>query len=99
MEAPVEPIKFGEPLSTDPSDKPRSLQQLADGSPLFPPIADLPAEYWDGKNCSNCHAWKKDNLCEQAQFLANRDANERIQHPYGGFFKDALKQWAAGGCL
>ena len=96
---PAAPIKFAEPLSTDPSDTPRSLQQLANGSPLFPPVSDLPAEYWKDQNCSNCHAWKKDNLCEQAQFLASRDSNERIRHPYGGFFKDALKQWAAGGCL
>lgn len=98
---PAGPITFEKPLSTDPSDTPRSLRELADGSPLFPPIADLPAEYWEEKNCSNCHAWKQDNLCEQAQFLASKDADAmvRIKHPYGGFFKDALKQWAADGCL
>lgn len=96
------PVNFDTPLATDTSDgAPRSIKQLAAGNPLFPPIADLPAEYWESKNCSDCHAWNRDNLCEQANFLANREAEavQRIRHPYGGFFKDALREWAASGCL
>ena len=95
-------VLFEQPLANDNTDgEPRSIKQLAAGSPLFPPIADLPAEYWESKNCSDCHAWNRDNLCEQANFLANREAEavQRIRHPYGGFFKDALRDWAAGGCL
>lgn len=98
----ITPVSYDEPLANDNTEGgPRSIKQLASGSPLFPPIADLPAEYWESKTCSDCHAWNRDNLCEQASFLANREAEavQRIRHPYGGFFKDALRAWAAGGCL
>jgi len=50
--------------------------------------------------CSNRHNWEKANLCSQGEYFAQRDqaAIERIQHPYGGFFKSAIKYWTANGC-
>ncbi len=82
------------------SDKPRSIKELAEGNPLFSPVEDLPREYWEAEVCSNCHNWDKAALCTQGEFYTAQegDRSTRIQHPYGGFFKKALEQWAAGGC-
>lgn len=92
---------FEQPLVEDVfADEPRSIKQLSEATPLFAPVEGLPVEYWQEEVCSNCHSWDKANLCVQGQYFAQRDqaALNRIQHPYGGFFKAALKRWAAGGC-
>ena len=92
---------FEQPIADDAqSDKPRSIKELAEGTPLFSPVEGLPKEYWEGEVCSNCHNWDKASLCTQGEFYTGqeRDSSARIQHPYGGFFKKALEQWAADGC-
>ena len=93
-------ILFDQPLSNDNNTPARSIKQLADASPEFAPIEGLDEAAWKDQNCSNCHSWTRDDLCAQGQFYTGKDdsALTRIEHPYGGFFKSALKQWAAQGC-
>lgn len=81
-------------------DEPKSIKQLIKGSPLFPPFEELDETYWKDEQCSNCHEWSKPNLCEQGNFYAGvaPEAVDRIEHPYGGFFKRAIKLWAASDC-
>ena len=80
--------------------EPRSIRQLAQGSPLFPPFEGLEKAYWENEQCSNCHEWSKPNLCGQGNFYTGvaPEAVERIKHPYGGFFKRAIRLWAAADC-
>ena len=93
-------ILFGQPLSNDTNTPARSIKQLADASPDFPPIEGLDESAWKDQNCSNCHTWERENLCTQGEFYVAKDdsALSRIDHPYGGLLKTALKQWAAQGC-
>ena len=94
-------IVYDLPLTTDlQSDAPRSIKQLSQSSPIFPPVEGLPDEYWKEQDCSNCHEWSQANLCKQGNFyVSNEDtALDRIAHPYGGFFKRALKLWAQSDC-
>jgi hypothetical protein len=76
------------------------LSNLFTLSPQFPPIPDLPEEYWKSVSCSNCHEWTRDRLCEQSNVYLNLSAQPSMekQHPFGGALKRNLKQWAAGGC-
>ncbi|NDR58894.1 caspase family protein [Aliiruegeria sabulilitoris] len=77
-----------------------SIAMLVDSSPLFPPIPGLPDAVWKNRPCATCHEWTAEALCDQAKtYLA--DAGTRAlskQHPYGGGFKDVLRNWAGGGC-
>lgn len=94
-------LTFDEPLSNDvQSSTPRSIRQLAEATPLFPPVAGLSEEYWAQKSCSNCHNWTRENLCTQAEFYRDHDITtlSRTPHPFGGLFKNALKTWVLGGC-
>ena len=76
----------------------RSLQQLAGSIPLFAPFEGLPEDQWK-KQCTGCHQWNRDRLCEQAKSYAdNPAAILRISHPYGGPYKKALSDWHEGGC-
>lgn len=77
-----------------------SIQNLAKGTPLFSPIEGLDEAAWKGQNCSNCHNWTKEALCEQGNFYLGLNAQRSLskQHPYGGSFKQNLKQWASSGC-
>lgn len=76
------------------------LSNLFSLSPEFPPIPDLPEEYWKSVTCANCHEWTRDRLCEQSNVYLNLSAQPSLekQHPFGGALKRNLKQWAAGGC-
>ena len=78
----------------------RSIEQLAQGRPLFPPIDGLPESYWKGQDCSNCHQWTREALCTQAKTYLADSAGRSLakQHPYGGGFKQVLKSWAEGDC-
>jgi len=78
----------------------KSIEELVSGSPLFPPIDGLPDELWKGQNCSNCHQWTPDALCEQAHTYVNRPAAGNVvkQHPFGGGLKVNLHRWASDGC-
>ena len=93
-------IFFDEPIQANiPEIANRSIADLIKGSPLHPPIENLPDEVWKGKTCGNCHQWQEDNLCEQAKtYLADRADAVYKPHPYGGAFKAALRIWARDGC-
>lgn len=83
----------------DPAIATRSIAELIEGSPLFPPIEGLPDAIWKDQNCTACHEWKQDNLCDQARtYVADRTRAISKQHPYGGSFKEALRVWAESGC-
>lgn len=93
-------IFFDKPIqATIPEIANRSIADLIQGSPLHPPIENLPDEVWKGKTCGNCHQWQKDSLCDQAKtyLAASADAFAK-PHPYGGAFKAALRIWARDGC-
>ena len=78
----------------------RSLAELVAGSPLFAPIEGLPDEVWKGKQCSNCHQWTKQALCDQGVFYESNGTEfvARKDHPYGGTFKANVRLWAETGC-
>ncbi|SDJ37191.1 caspase family protein [Aliiruegeria lutimaris] len=84
----------------DPVLNGKSIAMLVDSSPLFPPIPGLPEGVWKNRPCASCHEWTAEALCDQAKtYLA--DAGTRAlskQHPFGGGFKDVLRNWAGGGC-
>jgi hypothetical protein len=98
--APAEQIvRFSEPLTTGPFPvNGQSLEQLVQGTPLFPPIEGLPESVWK-KTCTSCHKWDRRTLCEQgASYVKNPAAALRGSHPYGGAEKLAMMQWAKTGC-
>ncbi len=78
----------------------KSIEELVAGSPQFPPIDGLPDELWKDQNCSSCHQWTHEALCDQAQTYVKRPAagNVAKQHPFGGGLKVNLRRWAMGGC-
>lgn len=95
------PVKYDLPLSAPGSVIDGILlSNLFNLSPQFPPIPDLPEEYWKTQTCSNCHEWTRDRLCEQSNVYLNLSAQPSLEkeHPFGGALKRNLKQWAAGGC-
>lgn len=94
-------VKFDAPLFHGESHiKGKTLKELITGTPLFPPVADLPEEYWKTQTCASCHTWEKANLCEQAGFYLRADGEASLtkQHPYGGTFKENLRDWATNDC-
>lgn len=102
-QAPATPpsIGFDQPLSLGGDGvRGKSIAQLIAGSPLFPPVEGLPEAYWKNQQCSNCHSWESANLCTQAKTYLKVSAAEAgaKRHPYGGSFKQGLRQWAEAGC-
>ena len=94
-------ITFDTPLAEgDAAIQGRSIADLIQTQPLFPPIEGLPKEAWEGQACKTCHQWTKPALCDQGKFYGKEAAaSARIdQHPLGGAFKLNLKAWATAGC-
>lgn len=94
-------ITYSTPLVSDiPQLSGRSIAQVVAASPLFPPIEGLPEPVWQNKPCSTCHQWTTASLCEQAtRYLSQQSLRALAKpHPFGGSFKQALRQWATGGC-
>ncbi|MBK0327147.1 caspase family protein [Rhodobacteraceae bacterium F11138] len=94
-------ITFDTVLASDqPAISGRSIAELVQGSPLYPPIEGLPEAYWKDKSCSNCHQWTQDRLCTQANSYLSLNMQRSLdkKHPFGGALKRHLKTWAAGGC-
>jgi len=88
-----EPVPFGPPAVRG-----KSLKELAEGTPMFPPIEGLPEELWQ-KTCTTCHQWTAKRLCDQGtSYIPRAAAVFRHQHPYGGPYKLALMRWAKTGC-
>lgn len=101
LPAPTGPILFSQPLvSQDAAINGRSIEELISGTPLFPPVEGLDESYWKSQSCNYCHNWTQQALCDQGDFYASRDdaSPARINHPYGGTFKQSLADWAAEGC-
>tara|TARA_R110002020_G_scaffold82760_1_gene205213 strand:- start:1722 stop:2420 length:699 start_codon:yes stop_codon:yes gene_type:complete len=89
----TDPVPFG-PFPV----RGRSLEQLANSLPLFAPIEGLQEDRWK-RQCTSCHQWNKDRLCDQGKsYMADPASIIRIQHPYGGPYKKALATWAGSGC-
>ena len=78
----------------------QSLEQLILHSPLFSPIEGIPDSVWKDKTCSNCHEWTRDALCDQGNTYMAANAERALgkQHPFGGGFKNSLKNWAGNEC-
>jgi uncharacterized caspase-like protein len=97
---PPEPVMFNAPLSRGiPQIDGRSIAQIIDGSPQYPPIKGLPDEVWKDKKCSNCHHWNQARLCEQGNTYLTDTGRFALdkEHPIDGF-KQVLRDWAASGC-
>ena len=89
------------PLNTGPYPiDGKSLKDLAEGLPLFSPIEGLDETVWKDKQCGTCHQWDKVTLCDLGEVYARSDPAHmlRKQHPYGGPFKLALRNWSEAGC-
>lgn len=78
----------------------RTIQELIDSSPQFPPIEDLPEALWKDQTCSSCHQWTPQALCDQGETYVQRPAagNLAKEHPFGGGLKLNLRRWAMDGC-
>jgi hypothetical protein len=89
----IAPVPFGPPAVRG-----KSLKELAEGTPMFPPIEGLPKDLWQ-KTCTTCHQWTAERLCDQGKsYIPRAAAVFRHQHPYGGPYKLALMRWAKTGC-
>jgi hypothetical protein len=94
-------VVFDEPLTDVPDEiAGRTLAELIQGSPLYPPIEGLPDEVWKEQSCSHCHQWTEADLCVQAQTYASAPQERTLsrEHPLGAAFRGVLGVWAAGGC-
>lgn len=92
---------FDKPVPNDTqSDNPRTLSELLESASPFAPMDGMDEAHWKDKTCSDCHAWTRDNLCAQGKFYASGDDTSinRIQHPFDGSLKTALKNWADDDC-
>ncbi|HUG61383.1 MAG TPA: caspase domain-containing protein [Methylomirabilota bacterium] len=88
------PVRFG-----DVAIDGKSISELIQGKPLYSPIEGLDPAAWDTQ-CTSCHAWTRETLCEQSMTYAKIDVSVmRLPHPYGTRFKVALSDWAKNGCL
>jgi uncharacterized caspase-like protein len=91
------PLKVGTPELDG-----KSIEQLVQGAPAYPPIDGLPDAAWRGRPCATCHdkAWTKKSLCEQGNFYVKAgDARMlSVNHPFGHAFSASLRSWAVAGC-
>jgi uncharacterized caspase-like protein len=97
--APGDVLRFDQPVPFGPFPvNGRSIKELIETTPLFPPIVGLDEALWK-KPCSTCHQWTKDRLCDQGKTYVKAPQNAlRHQHPMGGALKIALMNWAKSGC-
>lgn len=95
------PVTFASPLRLDvPGLAGKTLAEVVQLTPVFPPVEGLPESYWKNQTCSSCHQWTRDRLCDQAETYLSLNMQRSLskQHPFGGALKRSLKSWAAGGC-
>lgn len=78
----------------------KSIEEVFQTSPSFPPIEGLPDAVWLGKECSGCHNWSREDLCGQGRIYAEVDEKTLTgkEHPHGGGFRTHLGKWAEDGC-
>jgi hypothetical protein len=94
-------VTFSQALISEiPQVSGRSIADLIQSSPLFPPVEGLPESYWKDQKCSNCHEWTQDRICTQANTYLSLNMQRSLskQHPFGGALKQNLRKWAAAGC-
>ncbi|WP_368484093.1 caspase domain-containing protein [Phaeobacter sp. HF9A] len=95
------PITYDKPLRSELEQiNGLTIAEVVTQSPMFPPVAGLPEEYWKTQSCSNCHNWTRDALCTQAKTYLTADLQRSLskQHPFGGALKQALRSWAGADC-
>lgn len=92
-------ITFLSPLTGTGPIEGRSIAQIIEGSPQYPPVEGLPDSFWKGKTCSNCHHWTQAALCEQGKTYLTQTGEFALgkHHPIDGF-KQVLRDWASEGC-
>lgn len=98
---PSETITFETPLRRGASEiQGRSIEELVQLIPLYAPIEGLPDELWKDQPCANCHEWTPSALCTQAKTYMEQTTQRALgkPHPFGGSFKQNLRDWASGGC-
>lgn len=94
-------VTFSTPLlQGDPAVVGKTIEELIKGMPLFPPVEGLPESFWKDQTCSSCHEWEEVNLCDQANTYLTEAGSVNLTkpHPYGGTFKQNIRDWALGGC-
>ncbi len=96
---PEDTLSFSQPVPFGPYPvNGRSLKELAESTPLFPPIEGIEKSLWK-KKCTTCHKWNQQRLCEQGGTYAKTARYAlRHQHPFGGSYKTALMRWSKSGC-
>ncbi|QHQ36556.1 caspase family protein [Algicella marina] len=95
------PVTLTSPVAAGPEQLVgMTIPEIILSRPLFPPIEDLPEEFWAEKTCSDCHQWNPERLCTQAQVYlgTNQERSLSKQHPFGGAFKKHLQLWASNDC-
>ena len=94
-----EVLRFDQPIPFGPYPlNGKSLKELTDTLPMFPPIEGLDESLWK-KNCRECHQWSQANLCQQAStYLQTPRYALRVPHPFGGTIQIAMMRWAKSGC-
>lgn len=98
---PVAQVLFDVPLTTGPPEiLGKTISEIAELAPLYPPVDGIPEELWKDQTCSTCHQWTRDDLCAQGKTYLKQSAARSLekQHPLGGGFKSSLRNWAEGGC-
>ena len=92
-------ITFLSPLTRTGPIQGRSIAQIIEGSPQYPPVEGLPDVFWKDKTCSNCHHWTQPALCEQGKTYLTQTGEFALgkHHPIDGF-KQVLRDWASEGC-
>ena len=96
---PEDVLRFDQPIPFGPYPlNGRSLKELMDTVPMFPPIEGIDESLWK-KNCTSCHQWNQARLCEQAKTYVTTPRNAlRVPHPFGGTLQVAMMRWAKSGC-
>ncbi len=97
----LEPMFFSLPLTEGPPEiVGKTILEITELSPLFPPIEGLPDAAWKDMPCSTCHQWTRDTLCTQATTYLNENGSRALskEHPFGGGLKRNLRRWAQNDC-
>ncbi|WP_108262851.1 hypothetical protein [Mangrovicoccus ximenensis] len=95
------PVFFDRPMTDGaPEIVGRTIMEVTQLSPLYPPIEGLPEAVWKDKQCSSCHSWTREALCTQAQVYLKESMTRAVakDHPLGGSFKRNLRAWAGNDC-
>ncbi len=89
------PLAFGNEILIG-----RTLSEIIETSPEYPPIEGLPEAMWKEQTCKSCHTWTRQDLCTQANTYVSMDPAKYREkmHPFGGLLKINLRNWAQNDC-